>query len=324
MNELPERPFFIVGHPRSGTTLLRFILASHPRIFIPEETGFMPFLLRGTKATSMLTQDEVARILERIGKLNYLWRDKVTDISAFYRNLQEPNLACVINQLIRYHTTIDPVIRWGDKTPLYIQYIPVLNKIFPEAQFIHLIRDGRDAALSARHKWPERKSYMDIYYLLNNWVRNINTGRESGKWLGNARYHEVFYEKLVIDPEITLKHLCTFLGEDFHPAMLDHTLLARKVGPGPDQHHEVLKPISTDRTNRWKAEMTVYEKKLSDRIAGNTLRMLGYELANLGDFQGNEYLKYWGALIKFSALDNLRSFLYMTGLLTLNRTMRKA
>jgi hypothetical protein len=323
MTNLPERPFFIIGHPRSGTTLLRFMLASHPRLFVPEETGFIPFLVKEKEINAPLSRFQVSQILERIGKLNYLWRDKVKDVEGFYKSLPEPILASVLDEIFRHYTSNQVVIRWGDKTPLYVQYVRVISKIFPNAQFIHLIRDGRDAALSARKKWSGHSAYMDLHYLLKNWVRNVNTGRQAGKWLGESRYYELFYERLVTNPRDELGSLCTFLGETLHPAMLDHTVLASEVGPGPDGHTEVLGPVSTSSIAGWKKKMTPFEQKLSDRVAGSTLTSLDYELAGLMPFDTKELLRYWALSTKFTTIDSVRSLLYASGILTLNRTMRK-
>lgn len=324
MPSLPERPFFIVGHPRSGTTLLRFMLASHPRLFVPDETGFIPFLVKKNQIDAPLTLAQTEKILQRIGALNFLWRDCVKDIPAFYASLPEPRLNHLLDSIFRNHTADHPITRWGDKTPLYIQYIDLLNRIFPEAQFIHLIRDGRDAALSARKKWPENAAYMDSYYLLKNWVRNIRTGLQAGQWLGEARYFELYYETLVQKPEETLRAMCTFLGEEFNPAMLNHTALARQIGPGPDHHTEVLAPVSTASVGRWKAQMSPFEQKVADTVAGPTLTALGYALADQGPFTAREQAQYTYLAAKFALTDSLRSLLYRLGILTLNRTARTA
>lgn len=320
---LAERPFFIIGHPRSGTTLLRFMLASHPRLFIPEESGFIPFLVGKDKLNSRLTLNECKNILRRIGKLNILWKDKVNDISSFCSSLPEPRLSILLDQVFRNYSSDKPIIRWGDKTPLYIQYINVINEIFPDAQFIHLIRDGRDAALSAQKKWPENAVYMDLFYLLNNWVRNVESGKKAGSWLGSDRYFELRYETLVTCPMETLFDLCVFLNEKFDKSMLDHTILANEIGPGPDDHTEVLNPVTTSSVARWKTKMSPFEKKISDRIAGSLLSRLGYQLSGESDFSRTEYLNYLTLSTKFRFFDSLRKILYATGVLTLNRTMRK-
>lgn len=323
MTQLAERPIFIVGHPRSGTTLLRFLLSSHPRIYIPEETGFLPFLVPDREIEADLSLARVEQILERIGRLNRLWRGLVPDVPGFYQALPEPKLRHLLDALYKQQVASRGAARWGDKTPLYVRYIPTLDRIFPTAQFIHLIRDGRDAALSAREKWPGRRPYMDPYYLLKHWVRNVETGRTAGRALGGGRYLELRYEALVQDPRSALVEVCTFLGETFHPHMLDHVPLARQVGPGPQDHVEVLQPISTASTGRWKGQMSPFEQKLADRLAAPTLRSLGYELAGLGPFSAGE--RTWGFFLaaKFLLLDSARRLLYALGLLTLNRGMRR-
>jgi len=121
----------------------------------------------------------------------------------------------------------------GRQDSVYVRYMPTLDQIFPSAQFVHMIRDGRDAALSAREKWPDRRRYMDHYYLLKNWVRNVDAGQKAGHDLGPDRYLEVRYERLVQDPQPVLEEICSFLARPFQPAMLDHVQLAAASGPAP-------------------------------------------------------------------------------------------
>ena len=321
MTDLPERPIFVVGHPRSGTTLLRFTLSSHPRIHIPEETGFVPFLVKDVHAR--LTVEQVRKLLERIGKLNYLWDDLVDDMPAFYGSLPEPTLSCVLDALYRRKAANYGAFRWGDKTPTYVTHIPLLNQLFPTAQFVHVIRDGRDATLSALAKWPERGRYMDSYYLLRNWVRNVRAGRRDGSALGPGCYLEVRYERLVEHPQDVLAEVLAFLDEEPHPAILDHTQLARELGPGPQDHVEVQQPISTASVQRWKREMKPFDQKLANRIAGELLGELGYELAKVAPFSLAERLKLAFLSSKFWLADTARSVLYAAGLLTLNRDLRR-
>lgn len=321
MTELLERPFFVVGHPRSGTTLLRFMLSSHPRLHIPEETGFIPFLVKDVNAP--LGLEQVRSILARLGKLNYLWDHLVDDVPAFYRSLPEPRLTYLLDALYRQQIAEYGASRWGDKTPTYVGYIPLLNEIFPTAQFIHVIRDGRDATLSALAKWPERGRYMDSYYLLANWVRNVRAGREDGPALGPSRYLEVRYETLVEQPQQVLEEILAFLGEELHPGMLDHTRLARKLGPGPQDHVEVQQPISTASVQRWRTEMTPFDQKLANHIAGDLLEELGYQRAPVDALTAGEALRLFFLAGKFRLADTSRTLLYATGILSLNRDLRR-
>jgi hypothetical protein len=319
MTELAERPFFIVGNPRSGTTLLRFILSSHPRIYVPGETGFVPFLLKDFSGE--LSLDDLRRLLERIGRLNRAWSGMVADIPAWYAALPEPRLAYVLDALYRHKAAEYGAVHWGDKTPSYVLHIAALNEIFPTAQFVHLIRDGRDATLSAEKKWGRRRWYMDNYYLLRNWVRCVERGRAAGRKLGPSRYLEVCYENLVRDPEPEIRRICDFLEEDLHADMLDHTRFAhRQIGPGG--HVEVREPISTASVRRWEIQMSPFDKKIADRVAGNTLSSLGYQLANLGPLSSTETGRLFFLASKYRVIDLGRRTLTAWGMLTLNRGKR--
>ncbi len=320
MTQLTENPFFVVGSPRSGTTLLRFILSSHPRIYIPPETGFIPSLPQ--VAGAELSLAEVTRLLERIGRLNREWDGLVQDMPAFHKALPKPTLDNVLDALYRLKIAAHGAVRWGDKTPNYVLHISTLSQIFPTAQFVHLIRDGRDATLSAQKKWGEQNWYMDNYYLLKNWVRAVERGREVGHTLGAGRYLEVRYEALVDQPGPVVQRICAFLGEEFYPAMLDHTRLARdQIRPGG--HIEVREPISASSVQRWKTQMSPFDLKLADRIAGPTLASLGYELAGPGPLSGGDSARLLLLASKFAFTDSVRRTLAVLGLLTLNRGKRK-
>ncbi len=314
-------PFFIVGHPRSGTTLLRMILCGHSNLFIPEETGFIPFLKVDPAKT--LTKHDVDAVIQRINKLNYYWRGLPLSSEQIYRSLSEHNLSALLDFLFQLQIQPYHAARWGDKTPLYVQYMKNILEIFPKAQFIHMIRDGRDAALSALVKWGNQSRYMDLDYLLRNWVRNVTTGCLVGKSLSPQQYYEIRYENLVVEPEQTLRGICMFLNEPFELNILDHTLIAESLVPGPDNHYETLQPINTRSINRWKKEFSSFENKKSVRIAGNLLSSLGYEIPILGPMTFSETVRFGLTTTRYKFFDTARSFLYSTGYLTLNKTMRK-
>ena len=321
MNDSTPRPFFIVGHPRSGTTLLRFMLSSHPHLSVPDETGFLPFL--DTNPRQELDPAAVTVLLQHIGRLNRFWDGIVEDEAAFLAGLPQPTLPFVLDALYRLQAPPDTA-RWGDKTPLYVQYMPQIEAIFPETQFIHVIRDGRDAALSARAKWGGSKPYMDLSYLLRNWVRNVQTGRAAGKLLGPHRYTEVRYEALVTDPRGTLQDLCRYLGEPYDAAMLDYSRLARSEGGGIDAHLEAQEPLHAASIGSWRREMTPFERQMAQAIADPLLTELHYDPdANLPPMSNADRLHLAWLSAKFKTLDTLRTWLYRRGLRTLNYNRRK-
>jgi hypothetical protein len=228
----------------------------------------------------------------------------------------------VLDALYRQKIAEHDAVRWGDKTPSYVLHLPTLSRIFPSAQFVHLVRDGRDAALSAQKKWGAKNWYMDQGYLLKNWVRHVERGRKAGQALGEGRYLELRYEALVQHPEPALERLCGFLGEQLHPAMLEHTQLARQQ-IGPRGHIEVRDPISAASVGRWKREMSSFDKKMADRIAGPTLAASGYDLAGCGSLSLGETCRLGLILAKYWLTDTARQALISLGLLTLNRRKRR-
>jgi hypothetical protein len=317
MVESAETPFFIVGSARSGTTLLRFIISSHPRLYIPPETGFVPFLLKNVEAR--LSPAQVRKVIQRMEQLNPAWRDMVDDYSAFYEALPEPRLEHVLDTLYRKKITDYGAVRWGDQTPPYIRYVPILNKIFPTSQFIHLIRDGRDVALSTQKTWGgNQRPFIDPYYSFSNWCKDIERGKEAERLLGTDRYMEVRYEDLVQQPQQMIEQICAFLGEEPHPDMLNHTRIARKI-IWPIGPVKVREPISTASVQRWKTEMSLFDKKVADRVAGSTLSALGYELANVGPFSASESLKLLFLSCKYRLWDTIRTTSYTLGILKLKR-----
>lgn len=321
MNQATEKPIFIVGNPRSGTTLLRLILCSHPRIFIPEETGFIPFLLKD--AQSELNIEQTRAVLRRIGRLNTEWDGMVTDVEGFFASLPRHDLQHILEALYQKKIAETGAVRWGDKTPSYVLYLPTIDRIFPNAQIIHLIRDGRDATLSAMQKWGFQRWYMDPLYLLRNWARHVEMGRKARDKLGEQRYLEIHYEKLVQLPQPTIEQICDFLREELHPEMLNHTKLANSmIKPGGNL--SVKMPISTVSVQRWKREMSTFDLKMADQIVGDTLVENGYELARLGPFSIAEKLKLLLLSSKFLLVDVTRQALRAWGILTLNREKRRS
>lgn len=322
-----ERPFFIVGQPRSGTTLARAIANSHPRLFVPPETGFLPFLRIDRQAPAgdrPLSREEIAHLLAQIGRLNAEWRDRVDDAAAFYEALcaddERPIVSQALDALYR-RMMGERGGRWGDKTPGYVRYIPQIDRLFPGAQFVHVVRDGRDAALSAREKWEGRR-HQDSYYLLQQWVESVSAGRRDGRRLGPDRYREIHYEALVAQPEETVRALCDFLGESFHPAMLNHTRQFEASGAAGG-HPEVRNPIFTSSAGRWRREMAPFDRKLAHRLAGPTLRAFGYETPDPGPWTAGERLRLLLMALRYRALSVVRRALYAAGVLTLNRGKRQ-
>jgi len=180
--------------------------------------------------------------------------------------------------------------RWGDKTPGYATKIRRIKRTLPEARFIHMIRDGRDVALSLR----DRDAGLSTEQIARRWRHRINRTRRAAQHVPD--YLEIRYEDLVADPEATLRGICAHIELEYSPAMLDYheraperlAELGREL-PAEDEkrglsaesrleaHALTAEPPRTDRSGRWRAEMSPADLTVFDEHAGELLRDLGYE-----------------------------------------------
>jgi hypothetical protein len=189
-----ERPIFVIGCPRSGTTLLRLMLDSHPRISCGEETHF----LRDLASTLGVHWP----LLETYGFPRSYWIER---IRGFYAGFQADYLEG------------RGKARWSEKDPTYTLLLPFIDELFPDAQYVHLVRDAYDVVASFRDRWGHRSA---LRVARGEWARYVRAGRDFGQQLPDGRYHELRYEALVEDTELALRSLLVFLGEEWDPAVL--------------------------------------------------------------------------------------------------------
>ncbi len=316
-NEKSERPIFIVGVHRSGTTLLRYMLNSHPRIYLPPESDFIPRFF-GREPLADLSELQINRYLEIIFKRYRFvreWQGQPPKPRTFYAALDERSPAGFLKALYQAYAAQDNAVRWGDKTPIYTSYLPLLHTIFPTAQFVHLIRDGRDVALSMLDKWGARDFHIDIYFTAHNWMRRTAQARVAGADLGDSQYYEMRYENLVRDPEPELRGLCAFLGESYLSEMAaPHRLARQQIEPG-SFHDPVRSPPATDRIARWHTEMSPADLRVFQRVAGRLLQALGYPLAEPGEMPAEERARFYALKAKFLTLQAGRRTLQGLGLM---------
>ncbi len=275
------RPLFIFGCYRSGTSLLRLILNAHPNIFIPEETQFIPHIGKVINKYGNLEKQEnlnhllrdICSLLRRKARWEKLPSPK--RIKSFLP--QKPNYADVIRGVIL--SMVDGDIKdlkyWGDKTPKYINSFQYLSQLYPDAKFINIIRDGRDVAASVKKEpfWGGRTPLM----VAEEWNYRILNGLLGEISLGKKRFFTVQYERLVSNPETTLKEITDFLDIDFDKSMLMFykTPSAKELSRFA-RHKNVMKPISTASVGRYKTVLTKKEIRIFENEAGNSLLALGY------------------------------------------------
>ena len=277
MNESSD-PIFIVGCGRSGTTLMRLMLNRHPRIAIPGETWFFPDIddMR-TALASAPEHDWRATVAMRIEGCSTfpelgVTREQIDDELSRIPFTQWGNVLAVANLAF---ARAEGKVRWGDKTPGYVRYLPLLKREFPTAVVIHMIRDARDVAASFFEQpfGPKAPIEAAIY-----WKNDVSRGQRDGIPLFGNRYIEVRYEALAADPEAELRRVLSHLHEDFDPVVLDQAPAAREyVIPEHHWHELTLKPVTKARVARWRNKLSSREAQLVELEAGALLRRLDYE-----------------------------------------------
>lgn len=272
-------PFFIVGSGRSGSTLLRMMLVSHTRLTIPPETWYLAPLTQRFSIDRPLSAEEIEGAIFIITN-HYRWPDMKLDALDFRRKvaqLREPYLRDLAEVVYRYHVDAEGKARWGDKTPLYIEILPELAKMFPDSLFIHLVRDGRDVA----------KSYQATDWIgpwlhdnTREWSRAVECHWRWAQSDLRARILQIRYEDLVLETEATLRQICRFIGEKFEPQMLSWEQKVDEQVPARerDVHAKLKTKVGAEGVARWEREMSARETFVAEAFMAVHLKRLGYQL----------------------------------------------
>jgi len=287
----PDQPApFIGGATRSGTTLLRLMLDAHPELAIPSETHFVPDVI------SRCVEGPV-EALELAGLItgHPRWGDFGLDpgeLTGRLERLEPLTAAEAIRSFYRLYAAKQGKRRWGDKTPGYIRKTQPIQRVLPEARFVHMIRDGRDVALSLM---PLSFGPSTVAEAAELWRKRVSAGRQQAK--GANHYLEISYEDLILQTEPVLRRVCEFIELEFDPAMLSYHLrasdrLREKARDLPKadgraqpaearmaSHALASEAPRSDRVGRWRREMDPADVATYERVAGDLLAELGYELA---------------------------------------------
>jgi Sulfotransferase family len=267
-------PLFVVGCGRSGSTLLRLMLDAHPELAVPGESHFIPELRR--RHPDPIDVDEVTAALLRTPHFRH-WKVAESAVWDRVRAIDMPSFADVIAAAFMANADEHGKSRWGDKTPIYVQHIPLLSRLWPDARFVHLIRDGRDVALSylSLHWGPST-----AWAAGRKWRRDVHAGIRHGQPLGTSRYLEVRYEDLVRDPRATLETVTAFADLGFDERMLDPNARAGHETLAPDAgrpfHARSEQPVRPDARD-WRTQMEPDAVRHFEAVAGDLLQDLGYE-----------------------------------------------
>ncbi|MGI9019798.1 MAG: sulfotransferase family protein [Solirubrobacterales bacterium] len=283
---------FVVGAGGSGTTTLRLMLDSHPQLAVPPETHFLPTLARradkpGATAASLAT---VIHGDPRWGDFGFT-REELEEVISSVEPLTGTGVA---RAFYRRYADRHGKPRWGDKTPVYVKSMRRIQRLLPEAYFIHLIRDGRDVRLSRLNRVHEPPP---IENAARRWRRRIERARRISADLNH--YMEARFEDLIMDPEPTLRRICEFVSLDYDPVMLDywksaedrlqemaHNLPAehnqkRRPGTRLERKKSSMKPPDPSMVGKWKSALSEEDIATYEAESGELLAELGYEVGTI-------------------------------------------
>lgn len=313
MPDHPRNPYqFVVGCPRSGTTLVQRMLDHHPSLAVVNDGHFIPAAIDGlTPAPDMPLTAEIAErarsFRTRSGKTGFFrlgLPDAAVDEAASRAGTYAGFVSDLYAEVARRHGK--PLA--GDKTPDYVRHLALLRTLFPWARFVHVIRDGRSVALSLR-EWAAVGKGPARYDLWTSepvamcalwWRWQVRSGLRDGRDLGPKHYREVRYEELVMNPARVLRDLTDFLELPFAPEMLRYHEGKVRHDPGLSAKQAWLPPVSGLRD--WRKAMAAADLEVFEAVAGDLLTQLGYvracdaispELAA----RAGEWQRWWDSVI---------------------------
>jgi hypothetical protein len=269
---LLEVPIFIVGGPRSGTTLMRNMLNRHPAIAICRETEFFHWVYERRRTFGSL--NDLGN--RRCAVTQYLATQRIhrmrVDLIALEETLlqEATSYQAMFLSLMRFFAHAHGKRRCGEKTPHNGLITDMLYQWYPGAAVIHMLRDPRDAVASMlRMPWAPKNVVSNT----KTWLR-FNQGAWRSRHRG--KYLLVRYEELIAQPEPQLKRICEFVEEEYSPAML-----VPNWDPAADLFwfQRAEQPVTTERLGKWREELTPSQVALIEWVVGRDMQTFGYEPA---------------------------------------------
>ncbi len=273
---VPRHPVFVVGMPRSGTTLLSSLLDAHPSLVIAPETHYF---------TRCWTGEPVENTADALRLLDRLFRqpgvqdmglspEEKQRIRTCVRDTAVPALGDVLRALIETYAERSNAPAWGEKTPDHLRFVPEMARQFPTAVFVAITRDPRDVCLSLRSMPWSHRTLPEQAWTWRTYAALVDRYRTDYE----DRFLALRYEDLITDPEVHLRDVCDFLETPFHEAMLRPQ--GRETQPfDPDREpwkRKSTRHIDASNREKWRRQMPEAERVIVERIAGRWLSAYGY------------------------------------------------
>jgi hypothetical protein len=256
--------------------MLGAMLGGHPEAICPPEAQFIIDCMPASNLSAAVDVDAVLDDIKRhwrfrVWPFNLESRPSAAETANMsYRNVIE----WVVAQYAIAHQRPAPKV-WIDQSIL-VRHIWKLLQLFPDARFIHLVRDGRAVAASII---PLDWGPKGVLSAARHWIEHLAHGFAAEATLGADRIIRVHYERVLAEPEATMKRISSFLGIEFYPAMLVPAGLAL---PEHTRHQHTLigAPLDSKRIDAWRQSLTKREIEIYEAVAGDLLPLLGYELSS--------------------------------------------
>lgn len=278
---------FVLGIGRSGTTLLQSMLSMHPNICAPIESKLIVHLYKkffNVKKWNNTTIDNFLNLLYTESAFKNYWniekdylKNKINEYSTNELNFKL--LVRLIYSSFKYneYETKQEIKIICDKNPEYIHLTDKIIYAFPEAKFIHIIRDFRDNVYSSKRLMGNK----NCDYLIENWLQG-NLLAEKYKVKYPERFYTLKYEDLVSNKVEMMKGVLTFLGIEYNDVIFNYTEKAKDVNKKNIKafkhfHTELLKPVNTNNIGKWKDGLTPAEINYINYRVNKYAQHLGYK-----------------------------------------------
>jgi hypothetical protein len=277
--------FFILGRPRSGTTLLRTLFDAHPNVATPVECAFIINMNQKYGKVKIWTKELLVSFHEDVQKhIKFdTWNIDLDKLKLDLLDCEGENTFQNVCKVVYFdYISLFPKeeIRWiGDKNPVYATYTPLLLQLFPEARFIHLVRDPRDNIISLKNVDFEGPFTALLAYRWEHSARKLFYIKK--KYPG--KFYTIRYEDLVSEPEKYYREMCDFLSIPYNDTVFDfykiqdEAMKKFNVEKIMKYHKSLMSPINTSKVNLWKTQLPERDIRIAEFVAGRWTKKYGYE-----------------------------------------------
>ncbi len=301
MKNIIKEPIFIVGMQRSGTTMMKSIVNTHPSISIPRETAYFA-----------LIKEYKLKFKNIDNKINYedFWQWYIKQRRFSYLGLKEEDVRNKMDMNnISFKTIFDSVmysflltqgkIRWADKTPGHELFLDQIFDFYPDAKIIYILRDPRAVYNSLRNKEWGKDQFISVF--IKKWNQSVEVFKKYEK---NPRFKIVIYEELVKNPEDSVKDICDFINEEYTKEMIFNRTSEFRSKENIDQlsveyEKKIAKrKIDTTSLFKWKNKLTNFEILLIETFSNQQIFNKYYKKTsnNLSSF---DFIKFFYLKTKY-------------------------